>query len=187
MSTFPSAFAPPPGPPPPVTSRPPPPPAGNRYALTTSNPFPSIESLPPTRIHDLAGSHQVVYVGSALFEKSVQPCKIGPHLNPPVSVPYGGQEINHTGRYDLLPIDESLMEWADTSHGRIPSGRRPVEGGYEENGERLFHALAPIEGIWVPGKTGIHLGAAHVPFGGERVVKEGYKILIEVIVKSISY
>lgn len=157
-SGFPTAFAPPSGPPPraPAVASPPPP-AGNRYALSTTDPFPSIESLPPTRFHDLAGPHQVVYVGSALFERSVQPCKIAPHLSPPACVPYGGEERGHTGRYDLLPIDDNLMEWVDTSHGRIPSGRRPIEGGYEEDGERLFHALASVNGIWIPGKTGLHL------------------------------
>jgi len=151
--------------------------AGHRYPLSTHNAFPDINSLPPTKLHDLGGRDQPVYVGSAIFDSSIHPCKIAPHLNPPVRVPYAGEEREHHGRYDLLPIDDNLMEWVQTSYGRIPNGRRPVEGGYEENGERLFHALANVEGMWVPGKTGTHLGGANVAFGGERVVQSDYLIL----------
>ncbi|KAJ7473140.1 hypothetical protein B0H11DRAFT_1866710 [Mycena galericulata] len=126
-----------------------------------------------------------VYVGSAIFmhgdgmtHKSVQPGKVAPHLHPPCHVPYGGQEIGHHGRYDVLIIDDGRMEWVRTSHGRIPEGRTPVEGGYEENHERLFHAVARVDGILVPGKTGHHLGACHISFGGrEHVIHEHYEIL----------
>ena len=58
------------------------------------------------------------------------------------------------------------MEFVRTSHGHVPAGRRPVEGGYEEDyggGEpkKLYHALALIrfgdQEVLVPGKTGLHL------------------------------
>jgi hypothetical protein len=49
------------------------------------------------------------------------------------------------------------MEWVPTSGGRLPQGRRPVEGGYEQNGGQLYHAYANIQGVNVPGKTGEHL------------------------------
>jgi DM9 repeat len=95
----------------------------------------------------------------------------------------------------LLPINDQTMEWVLTSHGEIPSGQRPVEGGYEENGARLFHAIVCIDNVWVPGKTGEHLvrdhyceyflaltrlakqRGANFPYGGERVVHENYQIL----------
>ncbi|KAJ7127030.1 hypothetical protein C8R44DRAFT_780224 [Mycena epipterygia] len=128
-----------------------------------------------------------VYLGSAIFmhddgrtQKSVHPCKIGPHLYPsPCSVAYGGGEISHKGRYDLLLFDETTMEWVRTSHGHIPEGRTPVEGGYEENiHNKLYHAAARVHNILIPGKTGRHLGACHVSFGGgEHVVHENYEIL----------
>jgi len=143
--------------PPQAQAAPTPPAAGHRYPLTTDNPFPDVRSLPPTKFHDIGGVHQPVYVGSAIFPNSIHPCKIAPHLSPPACVPYGGGEHQHTGRYDLLPIDENLMEWVETRNGEIPLGRRPVEGGYEEDGARLFHAIAFFEGVWVPGKTGHHL------------------------------
>lgn len=147
--------------PPPIPSLPaanaPPSASGQRIPLSTDTPFPSPSTLPPSSLHDLGGTHQVVYVGSALFESSVHPCKIASHLNPPVRVPYGGEEHEHWGRFDLLPINDQTMEWVLTSHGKIPAGRRPVTGGYEENGSRLYHAIAQVNGVWVPGKTGEHL------------------------------
>lgn len=157
-------------PPPPVPSQaPPPPPAGHRYALSSTTPFPDVNSLPPTSFHDLGGSHQRVYVGSAIMGSSVHPCKIASHFNPPARVSYGGQELGHVGRYDLLPVDDRTMEWVQTSHGRIPPGRRPIEGGYEEGGQRLYHALTQMHGVWVPGKTGEHLVSPIFFFGPVRV------------------
>ncbi len=49
------------------------------------------------------------------------------------------------------------MEFVRTSQGRVPAGRRPVEGGYEEDGTPLYHAVGVIDGVKVPGKTGAHL------------------------------
>lgn len=91
------------------------------------------------------------------MEGSVHPCKIAPHLDPPCRVPYGGTEYSHVGRYDLLPFDERTMVLVTTDNGRIPSGKKPVEGGYEDHGGKLYHAVATIQGIRVPGKTGEHL------------------------------
>lgn len=75
---------------------------------------------------------------------------------PACRVPYAGSEHEHHGRYDLLPITPA-MEWVITREGQLPPGRRLVEGGYEENGEKLYHAAAIISGVEVPGKTGHHL------------------------------
>ena len=41
--------------------------------------------------------------------------------------------------------------------GRQVAGRRPVEGGYEEDGAKLYHAIAVVHGVRVPGKAGPHL------------------------------
>ena len=117
--------------------------------------FPGPQATGPPPARDLDGSP--VFIGSALMERSVHPCKIAPALNPPCHVPYGGGEYEHTGRYDLLPVDPNTMEWVEASQGRIPNGRRPVEGGYEEHGGKLYHALGEVSGVQVPGKTGEHL------------------------------
>ena len=98
----------------------------------------------------------LVFVGSAIFEGSVHPCKIDFSLFPPCRVPWGGSEIAHYGRYELLRVT-SQMEWVPTKNGEIPPSRRPVEGGFGSGGAKLYHALAKIDEIDVPGKTGEYL------------------------------
>lgn len=76
-----------------------------------------------------------------------------------------------------MPITND-MEWLTTKEGEVPVGRRPVEGGYEDDGNKLYHAVALIGGVEVPGKTGRHLSGANIAFGGrEHVVSHQYKIL----------
>lgn len=145
-----------PPPPPPYTAPRPPPPSGYRIALSASSPFPPTSYTKDPPCHDSDGRNPV-FLGSAIFNNSVHPCKIGPMLVPPCRVPYGGSEAEHYGRYDLLPFDKETMEWVPTSLGRIPAHRRPVQGGYEESGAYLYHALATVRDTKVPGKTGEHL------------------------------
>ncbi|EMD34059.1 hypothetical protein CERSUDRAFT_97985 [Gelatoporia subvermispora B] len=154
-----------------------PPPSGFRTPLTGNAPFPAAQQAGPPVCVDADG-RSPVFVGSAIFEKSVHPCKIAPHLTPACRVSFGGKELEHHGRYDLLPFDPRTMEWVPASHGQIPPGRRPVEGGYEENGTKLYHGLATIRGVRVPGKTAEHLGGCNAAFGGaEHVVRTDYAIL----------
>lgn len=61
------------------------------------------------------------------------------------------------------------MKWYDATAGDIPEGKVPIQGGYEESGEQLYHALTRIDGFWVPGKTGKHLRGANFPYGGREV------------------
>ena len=70
------------------------------------------------------------------------------------------------------------MMWVPASNGQLPDGLRPVEGGYEAAGQHLFHAVAQIDGVWVPGKAGQHLfeGSAFA-FGGHEVSRRDYQVL----------
>lgn len=61
------------------------------------------------------------------------------------------------------------MKWVKASHGRIPDGYSPVQGGYEDSGQQLYHALAKIEGHWVPGKTGLHLLGGNFPYHHQEI------------------
>ncbi|GAW10017.1 hypothetical protein LENED_012240 [Lentinula edodes] len=154
--------------PPPIPS------SGYRIPLAENSAFPT--DLRPLFFD--ADGVSPVFMGSAIFPDSVHPCKIVPALDPKCMVPYGGREHHHHGRYDLLPLDSNTMEFVRTSHGQIPHGRRPVEGGYEENGSKLYHGIATVNGVQVPGKTGLHLGGCNVSFaGGEHVIHENYDIL----------
>lgn len=88
---------------------------------------------------------------------SVHPCKICPARSPACIISYGGQEILHEGRYDLLIIDDELMEWVESVRKDVPPNRKGVEGGYEDHGVRLYHALGSKYGMTIPGKIGVHL------------------------------
>ena len=151
-------------PPPPYTTSARPP-SGYRIALSSSTAFPdpSYTKAPPC--YDTGGIDFPIFLGSAIFDRSVHPCKISPSLNPHCRVPYGGSEVAHDGRYDLLPFDPETMEWVPTSLGRIPAHRHPVQGGYEENGARLYHAMATVQDARVPGKTGEHLVGIYLDVG----------------------
>ena len=140
------------GPPPSYNATPP---SGFRISLAATDAFPDLQTLGQPPCYDGDGSP--IYIGSALMNNSVHPCKIGRHLRPYVSVPYGGGEYHHHGRYDLLPYLPAQMEFVPAENGRIPYGRRPIAGGYEEQGAKLYHAVALINGLRVPGKTGEHL------------------------------
>ena len=181
------------------------PPSGYRIPLSVpGTPFPGVERTREAPFTDLDGKSRV-FIGSALLEYSVHPCKITPDREHPCQLSYGGSEIAHTGRYDLLPFVPEHMEFVKTSHGRVPFGRRPVKGGFENDGSELYHAVAVIDGVNVPGKTGIHLvrpsgifvaivsmwkagphvsyqGGANVPYGGsEHAVNDDYEILLRCI------
>ena len=133
-----------------------PPPSGYRVPLSDGTPFPHNQAGAPAAYD----GQLPVFLGSAIYERAVHPCKIIPTFTPPARVAYGGSEQDHYGRYDLLPFDPNTMVWVATSNGQIPAAARPVEGGYEENGEKLYHALAQVNGVMVPGKTGVHLVSA---------------------------
>jgi hypothetical protein len=139
--------------PPPKYDRPPS--SGFRIPLAPNTQFPPPPQTREPACMDADGVSPV-FVGSAIFNDSVHPCKIVPSLRPPCRVSYGGTELEHHGRYDLLPITPE-MEWVPTREGKTPHGRHPVEGGYESNGAKLYHALGHIDRVSVPGKTGEHL------------------------------
>ncbi|KAJ8507123.1 hypothetical protein ONZ45_g10472 [Pleurotus djamor] len=125
---------------------------------------------------------QPVYIASELdFKGGVHPCKVAPHLWPDhCRVSYGGAEVPHKGNYDLLPFSTELMEFVDTTGGKIPDGRRVVLGGYED-GKPLYHALVEVEdGVWVPGKAALHLGdqgGGDAPYGDKENYRFEHKIL----------
>ena len=130
-------------------------------------PFPSADLL-GTPAHVEANGANPVFVGSAIFENSVHPCKIVFSIHPPCHVPYGGSEVRHYGRYELFPITPKV-EWVPTKNGKIPPNRSPVNGGHESSGEVLYYALGKINDVDVPGKTGEHLVSGSLVFTSVRL------------------
>ncbi|KAF9500703.1 hypothetical protein BDN71DRAFT_1381516 [Pleurotus eryngii] len=135
--------------------------AGPRISLATDDAIPALNIMHNPPCADPEG--QPVYLASALdFKGGVHPCKVAPHLRPGhCRVSYGGAEVVHQGRYELLPFSTELMEFVDTQGGQIPAGRRVVLGGYED-GKPLYHALVDIDGVMVPGKAAPHLVRSRV-------------------------
>ncbi|KAN0138960.1 hypothetical protein V8E53_003348 [Lactarius tabidus] len=172
----PPRYMPPAGPPPQRRVLP----SGYRVPLgRPGQPFPGLDQTREAPFKDRDGESPV-FLGSAILEHGVEvhPCKVAPALLVPCRVAFGGGERHHSGRYDLLPFVPELMEFVLTSNGQIPPGRRPVKGGFDRNGQELYHAVASIKGVKVPGKTAAHLGSCNVAFGNkEHVVKERYEIL----------
>jgi len=141
------------------------PPSGHRILLSSRGgpPFPGVEQTRGAPFTDADGKSPV-FIGSAFMQNSVHPCKITPNLPRACHVSYDGVEVIHDGLYDLLPFVPEHMEFVLTSGGHIPPGRRPVKGGFEHDGKELYHAVAVIKGIKVPGKTGLLLVCPHFCF-----------------------
>ncbi|PVF95307.1 hypothetical protein CPB86DRAFT_596357 [Serendipita vermifera] len=153
-----------------------PPATGYRIPLEGGMPLPDISITGPPPFRDVDGSP--VFLGSGIMGTTVQPCKICPARPLPCVIPYGGWEVNHPGRYDLLPFDPETMEWVPTRFGRVPAGRKAVEGGYEDHGVRLYHAVGYFEGHLIPGKTGVHLGGVRSGLNGiEHFSRDEFLIL----------
>lgn len=129
-----------------------------RLLLDAASPFPPrTQTLAPVSTE--SDGYSPVYLGSAVYPRDMHPCKISPSCRP-----YGGEGHRRAIRFELLPFDDTLMEWVPASRGKIPeSWPRPIEGGYEEHGAKLYHALAEFNGNYVPGKTGRHLVSLWTP------------------------
>jgi len=157
------------------------PPQGFRIAIDAGAPFPDPATSTATigQPPFVGAAGEPIYLGSAVIGEGteVQPCKIVPSLGRPCRILVAGAEVEHAGKFDLLPLT-SDMEWVTITSGPLPVGRRFVDGGFEKDGKRLYHAAATVEGISLPGKTGEHLGAAHIAHGGkEHIVQANYGVL----------
>ncbi|KAF9046962.1 hypothetical protein BDZ89DRAFT_67401 [Hymenopellis radicata] len=83
-----------------------PPASGYRLPLHGTAAFPeqSVAGVPPCR--DVDGSP--VYFGSALLDKSVQPCKVAPRLSPPALSHSGAKRCPTTGASISFPSTQLL-------------------------------------------------------------------------------
>ncbi|KIM33266.1 hypothetical protein M408DRAFT_152059 [Serendipita vermifera MAFF 305830] len=130
-----------------------PPLAGFRVNLTMGDsPFPDQNVTGPAPFVDLDGTP--VFVGSAVHGGSKQPCKINPTASWKCLFATSGTEVAPTKNYNLLLIDDTFMEWVPTSKGRVPPGRIAVDGGHEEDGGRLYHAVTHWNNLDIPGRAG---------------------------------
>ncbi|KAF9447733.1 hypothetical protein P691DRAFT_760498 [Macrolepiota fuliginosa MF-IS2] len=162
-----------------MTNNPPPPPSGYHVPLDTDSPAPSPDQTGPPVSHSPIDGIPIFMVSILHETGHVCPGKVGFRPDGPhVYFGFWHKEYRHFGQYDLFPFVPEQMEWVRTSCGQVPPGRRPIQGGYEPHGDKLYHALANVDGVDIPGKAGEHLPAgAHVPFNGQEVIIQEYQIL----------
>ncbi len=87
-----------------------------------------------------------VYFGSARYADTIRPCKIVRVVSPvdhlECYVVAGHTAILHNEYFDLLSYDASVYELVEAQSGVVPPGKRPVNGGYDQQGRALYHGIA---------------------------------------------
>ncbi|KAJ7799628.1 hypothetical protein B0H14DRAFT_2240609, partial [Mycena olivaceomarginata] len=81
-----------------------------------------------------------VFMGSAPFKGSVEPCRIV--ASPKIRVYftyYMHDDVEHRGPFTLLPFVGEKMEWIVLHHGEWPKGRKPILGGCTIDGNEQYH------------------------------------------------
>lgn len=128
--------------------------SGIRLLLESGSRFPFNDAGSPVSVNE-GGP---VYLASAVRDDAriVEPCKVVLSSNAPkVLVTSQEREVEHNSYYYLLPFHEETMKWVLTSEGQIPKGWSPIKGGFDTDGEELYHILAKVdESVWVPGMVG---------------------------------
>lgn len=69
-----------------------------------------------------------------------------------------------------------MAEWVSTCGSHIPDNA--IRAGYETDGKPLLIARAIIQGAMTPGKCGIHLEGAYIPYGGKENLFQHYEVLV---------
>ncbi|KAF9525766.1 hypothetical protein CPB83DRAFT_858855 [Crepidotus variabilis] len=152
--------------------------AGERLALIQWKNLPDLNQRGPS-----VAPNEDIFLGSALLDSSVMPCFVTTGIDEYQEVfyfaSYWADGEMPSEIFDVLPYSPERMEWVPTSQGKIPHGRQPISGGYDEEGRQLYHAGVPGSGLKLLGYTGEHLGKAMMTnFGaGVRTVEENYEIL----------
>jgi len=126
------------------------------------------------------------YFGSAILGGNhVRPSKIATWDYPP-QCRYGlnGTEIQHLGEFTLLPFDTNQMELIPAQGGVTPPGRRPVLGGYDEQGRDLYHCLVytglpnPAFKSEIPGVTSPEIGGGQAVTDNIVFTEYNYRLLV---------
>lgn len=84
-----------------------------------------------------------LYFGSAFLTNThIRPSKVSDFTKKPeCRYALNGKEVSHPGQFSILPFDTRKFELVPATNGQLPLGRRPVTGGFDENGEEMFHCL----------------------------------------------
>jgi len=153
-----------------------------RAALATSGPvsweFVSGKSIPRNAIAGGRESGGTLYVCRGNHNGSTTPGKAGAHLHTGAVIGYGNKEVG-LGGYEVLVGDARSVRWVSVQ-GKLKIkdlDARPVDGGKDSDGTRLFIARANIQGATHPGKVGEGFKAAFIPWGGKEQEISSYEVL----------
>jgi hypothetical protein len=128
-------------------------PAGTNLRVTVSD-LPTVTSLPAAT--DLDGTTSL-YFGSAILPGEILPGKVVQMRT--CQVLHNDAVVERNVGFSILPFSVE-MELVPTSRGVIPQGRRPVQGNYDVQGRKLYHAMLYAVGRQFPGMCAEHLVSA---------------------------
>ena len=67
-----------------------------------------------------------------------------------------------------------MCQWIPCSNGTLPENA--VEGGQDQNGQKLYVARANHAGGKIPGKFSVATGKAYIPFNTTEHEKDEYEV-----------
>ncbi|RKP09335.1 hypothetical protein THASP1DRAFT_28859 [Thamnocephalis sphaerospora] len=118
-----------------------------------------------------------LYVGRGEHKGGMHVGKVSPQHGG-LLISYGTKEIK-LKRYEVLTGDASQLRWV-VCHGQaMPDGWVPVEGGWEEDGQKLFVAKVQHAGGLHVGKAGPHLyNGVSFAYDSKELTAESYWVLV---------
>lgn len=116
--------------------------------LSTVTPYPAATDLDGTTS---------LYFGSAILHGAVLPGKVVEMRT--CQVLQDDAVVECTIGFSILPFSAD-MELVPTSRGVIPRGKHPVEGNYDGQGRKLYHAMLYAVGRRFPGMCAEHVVSA---------------------------
>jgi hypothetical protein len=118
-----------------------------------------------------------LYISRAFCDGGLQVGKAGSHLKKGAVYGYNHKTFE-VSTYEILVGDSSATKWISTG-GQLrvdQLGKRPVEGGQENDGTPIYVARADYHGLH-PGKATTALDGAYIAFGSEEKRVKEYSVL----------
>ena len=114
-----------------------------------------------------------LYAARAYYQGSLQVGKVRPAFGGAL-IPFGGSEVK-VRDYEVLTEQPFARLWAPAQGNDVPSNA--MQAGREADGSPLYVAKAHYNGSVQIGKVRRGFGGALIPYGGQEVRVEEYKVL----------
>jgi hypothetical protein len=136
------------------------------------------KNIPREAIEGGNDSGHTLYIARAFQDGGIQPGKASDWFQKGAVIGYQRDEIQ-LETFEVLVGNRNAVKWVDVvgTFQASSLGAKPVEGGHENNGTKLYIAQAPYNDWLHPGKVAEGYNGALIPYGGaEKEVKE-YRVL----------